>query len=189
MVRALFSHCDVIPYYGALGPKKPEAYKLLPKAKGHPLFVIGPYGQVCGGCDAIQPFDLILNLLAKYANKGHVLFEGAIIGNAYGRASEMMEASGKHGIFLVLDTPEEECIRRVQSRRSERGDDRELNPKNLRHKFKQLNSVLRKVEKDDILRIIRVKDTDAVDTILDLIREAPEHVPPKSLESFDLFSG
>lgn len=183
VVRALFKECAVKPFYGVLGPRLPEAYALTPPKGKYPLYVIGPYNTVCGGCDRIQPFDLILDLLAKYAAKGHVLFEGAIIGCVYGRASRYMEPSGKDGVFLVLNTPMEECIRRVQGRRSERNDDRELNPKNLQYKFKQLASVVKKTEAEGILRVIHVDDSEAVDTIIELVRDKPKHKAPPAAQS------
>lgn len=188
-MRNLFKVCESKPLYGCLGSKLPEAYQFtIPKAK-LPLYVLGPYTIVCGGCDRIQPFDLIIELIQKYAALGHVLFEGALIGCIYGRTGTLMEAYGREGIFMVLDTPMEECIRRVQGRRSERGDDRELNPRNLKDKYLQLVSAVKRVEKDDILRVVRVSDTNAVDTIIKMVREAKPHATQTAVRPTDLLGG
>lgn len=182
VVRALFKICKAQPFYGALGPKLPEAYAFTaPKGKEPLFYVVGPYTTVCGGCDRIQPFDLILDLIQKYAAKGHVLFEGAIIGCVYGRTGTLMEPYGQEGVFLVLDTPMEECIRRVKGRRGERSDDREFNPKNLEYKYKQLASVVAKVEQEKVLRVVRVSSDDAADMIIRLFKEAPRHAAPQAV--------
>ncbi len=182
VLRALLNKTVWRPMYGVLGPRLPEAYELQIKGGQAPLHVIGPYNVQCGGCDRIQPFDLILELLEKYAAKGHVLFEGALIGCSYGRAGRFMEHFGKDGVFLVLDTSRDECVRRVKGRRDERYDDREFTTKNLDLKYKQLVSLVKRVEGEGILRVVRVSDKDAVGTILKLAKEAPRHDPPKQAD-------
>jgi protein gp37 len=132
------------PLYGLFGKRKPEAYECAVPGIGHPLFVIGPYETPCGGCDAIQPYGLILDLLRKYAAQGHVLFEGLLIGDSYGSAGALLDQLSGEGVssaVIRLNTPLEQCLERVQQRRAQRGDSRPLNPENtIAHFERSLNS-------------------------------------------------
>src|SRR5262249_15014544 len=84
VVRKLMAQCMRKPIYDMFGLRQPEAYKLtLPQ----PAFVIGPYTKrpnLCGGCDRILPFALVPQLIEKYAQHGHVVFEGLLIATCYG---------------------------------------------------------------------------------------------------------
>ena len=100
----------------------------------------------CGGCDAIQPQGLILDLLRKYAAQGHVLFEGLLIGDSYGSVGALLDQLSGEGVssaVIRLNTPLDECLKRVRRRRAERGDSRPLNPKHtIAHFARSFNSKL-----------------------------------------------
>jgi hypothetical protein len=132
------------PLYGLFGTHKPEAYACTVPGIEHPLFVLGPYETPCGGCDAIKPYGLILDLLRKYAAQGHVLFEGLLIGDSYGSVGALLDqlsGAGVSSAVIRLNTPLEQCLERVQQRRAERGDSRPLNPENTIARFERsLNS-------------------------------------------------
>jgi hypothetical protein len=98
------------------------------------LYIIGPYKTACGGCDAIQPYDLIWPRVERYATLGHVLFEGALVSSSVGNIGRAM-AARKDCVVAFMDTPVEECLARIQRRRIAKGDDRPLNPKNTVSKF------------------------------------------------------
>ena len=144
VVRQWFQNYPSEPLYGLFGKRKPEAYECAMPGIGHPLFVIGPYETPCGGCDAIQPYGLILDLLRKYAARGNVLFEGLLIGDTYGSVGALLDQLSGEGVssaVIRLNTPLEECLKRVQQRRAERGDSRPLNAKNtIAHFERSLNS-------------------------------------------------
>lgn len=108
---------------------RPFAYELSLEGLRKLLYLIGPYETACGGCDAIQPYDRIWPLVLKYAKKGHVLFEGALVSSSVGEIGRAM-AARKDCVVCLLDTPVEVCLARIQSRREARGDTRPLNPKN-----------------------------------------------------------
>ena len=44
-----------------------------------PVYVIGSYKNVCGGCDAIPTQDMACSLVRHFAQFGHVLFEGLLM--------------------------------------------------------------------------------------------------------------
>jgi hypothetical protein len=144
VVRQWLQNYPTQPLYGLFGTRTPEAYECAVPGIEHPLFVIGPYETPCGGCDAIQPYGLILDLLRKYAAQGHVLFEGLLIGDSYGSVGALLDQLPGEGVssaVIRLNTPLDECLERVQKRRAERGDSRPLNPKHtIAHFERSLNS-------------------------------------------------
>lgn len=158
--------------YASLGSRLPEAYELYFQGVARPVYVLGPYHLTqCGGCDSIIPFDLIPKLIEQYAAKGHVVFEGVIVGSIYGQVGTLMERWGKDSVGLFLSTSQEECIRRVQARRDGRSDGRVFNPKNLMTKFGAVQSVRKRMLKDNIVRVEDVSSDDAVVRILSLLGE------------------
>lgn len=158
------------PIYGILGPRYPESYQLDVEAHA-PLFVLGPYTtpSACG-MDGITNYDVGLDLVRKYAAKGHVLFEGLIVGKLWGRMGALLEElSPVHGaVLLYLSTTLEECIDRVVERRRRAGDVRPFNEKNLRAVYGQVRSNLEAVRKKQVvgLRIEEAASLDAPDLVL-----------------------
>lgn len=177
------------PLYGMLGAKQPEAHELiLPKVK-KPVYVLGPYEEdgLTGGCDRIhnivtkphgrtrsgdlfQPSDgySVEDLIRKYAGKGHVLFEGVVVSTMYGGIGKLMEKWGKESVFMFLDTPLEECLRRVELRRGRVRDERLIRKVTFKHEFGM--RVKSWVERDDIMQSIMVSPDDAPDLILSMLR-------------------
>jgi shikimate kinase len=127
IIQALMKQYDSVAI-GRPG-KRPEGYKISAPEFRKPVYIVGPYATACGGCDAIQPYDLIWPRVLEYSKKGHVVFEGALISTSVGSIGEAM-AKRKDCVVLYLDTPVEVCIERVQARRAKKGDTRPLNPKN-----------------------------------------------------------
>ncbi len=158
--------------YGVLGPRLPEAYELLISGSRVPVFILGPYNTDCGGCDRILPFDLIPPLIEKYAAKGHVIFEGLLISTFYGCIGDLMEKWGKESVFLFLDTPLEECIQRVNSRRYKRGDTRNFNPKLLTDKYNTILKVKEKIDRTGLMRTGMISSENAIPTIMGLLKGA-----------------
>jgi len=135
VVRAFMALCPDKPIYGALGSRLPEAYELvLPRCDR--LYVLGPYTTPCGGCDRILPFALVPQLIQKYAQQGHVVFEGLLISTCYGAIGRLMEEHDS--VVMFLDTPLEICIARVEARRAAAGNFRPFNPKLLIKKHRTI---------------------------------------------------
>ena len=126
--------------------KRPYSY-LVNLPNGKELAVVGPYVSACGGCDAIQPYsDIAEYINGALANDNDVLFEGALVSSSYGSLGHLLnsyQCAGSTAYFAFLDTPVEECLRRVAERRAARGNLEPLNPKNTVVKF---DNVLRTKE-------------------------------------------
>jgi hypothetical protein len=180
VVRALFQQGTVKRIYGVLGLRQPEAYQLRFPECAADVFVLGPYQTATGGCDRIQHYERIPPLIEKYAARGHVIFEGVIVSSTYGQVGALLERWGKQAVMLTLDTPLEECVRRVNVRRGPRGALRHR--RHLIQKYYATLDVAEKVEKEEILRAITTNSDAAPALILRLLREAPSPPPhPKAL--------
>jgi hypothetical protein len=162
-VRALMAQCQNKPIYGELlGSRLPEAYELvLPRCDR--LYVLGPYTTPCGGCDRIQPFALVPSLIEKYAEQGHVVFEGLLISTCYGAIGRLMEEHDS--VVMFLDTPLRVCIERVKARRRAAGKG-PVNPKLLAQKYAAIARLRGK-----FARAMAVSDGDAVATIMRLLSD------------------
>lgn len=158
--------------YGVLGPKRPEASELKVEGVKKPVYVLGSYHVASGGCDQIQPYDLILDLLRKYAERGHVVFEGVIVSSSYGRVGRLLEEYGQDAVMAFLDTSLEQCIENVKKRRGARADDREFNPQNLTSKYNQIVKSRVKIAEAGKLRVVDLKFGEALEQVLELLRSA-----------------
>jgi hypothetical protein len=109
-----------------------------------PLYVIGPYENACGGCDAIQPYSEIWPRVEKYAEEGHVIFEGVLISTNYGTIGTSSEKYGRDFVFAFLNTPLDICLERIKARRLARGNTKPLNPYQTEWKHKAINKLVAK---------------------------------------------
>lgn len=108
---------------GLCGPRNPEAYEITVPNASRQLYLLGPYWTPTGGCDAIQPYNKILDLLDKYAPKGHVLFEGSLVSDNYGVIGEWLTSHVDLGVVVFfLNTPLEECLTRLRGRTEGAGE-------------------------------------------------------------------
>ena len=171
VVQGLLKLKPALPIFGVLGTKRPEAYRLKLEGLSKPIYVLGPYHVASGGCDQIQPYDLILDLLGKYAPKGHVVFEGVIVSSSYGRVGRLMETYGKEAVMAFLSTPLEDCIKNVQKRRDAKADARPFNPANLTSKYNQIVGSRVKMLAEDKLRVVDLLPETALAQILALLGE------------------
>jgi len=162
-VRAILDAGDARPIYGALA-QRPEAYEL--SLAGEPTYVLGPYLTACGGLDAVQPYELICPLIERYAQAGNVVFEGALVSGCWGAVGRLLERYGREAIVAFLDTPVDECIRRVQARRALRGDDRPFDPTNLISKHKTIARLKQKLDAAGIVRtMVSSSENAAADVV------------------------
>lgn len=173
VVRGLLSAAEKKqPIYGLLGPRIPEGYELRIKGVKKPVYVLGGYDLPTGGCDLIQPYDLILDLLRKYAEKGHVVFEGVLVSSSYGRVGELMETYGQEAVMAFLDTSLEQCIANVETRRKARGDTRPFDPANLTTKYNQILKNREKIKAAGKLRVELLTFGKGTEQVLELLRSA-----------------
>ena len=145
-VRALMEKSNVRPIFGTtFGLRCPEGYKARLPGVEADVVVVGPYTAQCGGCDRIQPYALIPPLIERYAGRGHVIFEGAIISTCWGVIGRLVERWQRDAIIVFLDTPVDECVRRVRARRLERGDERAFDPRLLIQKHATVARLKQKI--------------------------------------------
>lgn len=140
--------------YGLLGIKRPEAYELLLDGVALPVYILGPYNVPTGGCDQITHYDSIIALIDKYRSKGHVVFEGVIVGSVWGRVGAVLDKCGKLAVLMFLDTSLDECLRRVQHRRDGRGDVREYVHKNTIGKYTAVAKIREKALAAGLVRVV-----------------------------------
>jgi ABC-type dipeptide/oligopeptide/nickel transport system ATPase component len=105
-----------------------------------PMYVIGSYKNVCGGCDTIPTQDLVCSLVRHFSQLGHVIFEGLLISHSLNRYAELWKELTGIGIpfvFAYMSTPLDICLERVKQRRLAKGNTKELNPYNTTNTFKE----------------------------------------------------
>lgn len=156
------------PFHGLLGEKYHEAYRLNDLNLNQSLFVIGPYflakfPLTIGGCDRIQPYDNILELLNKYEPKGHVLFEGSLVSDNYGKIGKWLSDRGRDSVVAFLDTPLKECLKRLRNRTEDAGE------KNVTKRFEAIQKVRKKFIKENQVRVIDISSDDGANEIRKLL--------------------
>lgn len=155
--------------------KKPAGYCMPGAAKvqhyhfNRPLYVVGPYVTACGGCDAIQPYSDIWPRVADFAQRGHVVFEGALISTNYGTIGEASEAYGDDFIFALLDTPLELCLERVRKRREAKGNMKPLNTKQTETKHRNIYNMCMKIRDQFKRRVVIIDHRKPVSQLLGLL--------------------
>jgi hypothetical protein len=171
IMKALITQYATERFYGRAGKHRPEAYALAIPGVTSVVYVLGPYETACGGCDCIQPYALILDLLAEYSSRGHVLLEGALVSSSYGTVGHFMEKFGPRGIMAFLTTPLEECIKRIVQRRLDRGDLRPLNTKNTEGKNRSMLNTRKQIAKFGIIRAVDLDWQEPIAPLMALLKE------------------
>jgi hypothetical protein len=131
------------------------------------LYAVGPYKTACGGCDAVQPYDLIWPRVEEYAKLGSVVFEGALISSCIGAIGKAM-AARNDCVLGFMTTPLDTCLDRIRARRAASGNDKPLNPKNTQSKFESIQRN-RFVLAQMGLRCVDVPFKNSLPTILEIL--------------------
>lgn len=101
-----------------------------------PVFLLGSYRNVCGGCDGIATQAEIAERILKAHPLGHVIYEGALVsGSGLAGAVTIATQPTRCSVYAFLNTPLNICIERVKGRREAAGNDKPFNPKNTIQKF------------------------------------------------------
>lgn len=116
LVRRFLKGSTVQPLFGCLGPKRPEAYRVL--APFGPLYLLGPYQTPTGGADILSSkgFDVVVELIERYSKRGHVLFEGVMFAVSFGQIGEWLEKHKQDVVVAFIETPIDVCIRSIKDR-------------------------------------------------------------------------
>ena len=130
---------------------------------------MGPYLTACGGCDAVQPYSGILDLVRHYAPHGDVLLEGALVSSSYGSLGHLMNEYAPGAVFAFLDTPLDKCLARIAARRAAKGNFEPVNPKNTAVKFENVARTKDQMSRlGSRVRIVDLDHTQAVRQVLKL---------------------
>ncbi len=112
----------IMPIYGVLGPRKPEAYTTDSYfVGGKPIYVLGPYDNTpTSGIDVISTsgFAGVIELIEKYRKRGHVVMEGIHISQDFGSIGEYLVQHKDELIVARLDTPLEDCLKDLRKRQT-----------------------------------------------------------------------
>jgi len=155
IVRQLLDRYSAVP--AEVDSKgRPTDYKMN-LANGSQLYVVGPYYNACGGCDAIQPYSLIWPRVVRFAELGHVLFEGALVSSSYGNIGRDSEVYGDQFVFAFLDTPLSVCLERITARRVAKGNMKPLDPKNTQSKYDGIKTWIPRM-RDELHRRVVILD-------------------------------
>lgn len=110
--------------------------------------IIGSYENTCGGCDTIRTQEDTEQRIEMFLNSGYnVLFEGLLISTLSSRWEKFAKriSDKSNMLFYYLDTPIEECLRRVKLRREQAGNTKPFNPKNTTDRVKAIDTTYQKL--------------------------------------------
>jgi hypothetical protein len=111
------------------------------------VFVLGRYITACGGCDTIRTFAEVKAGVTELSSQGPVLFESLLWSTCFRPSAELAESLPTHHfIFAKLDTPADECLRRVLARRRQAGNEKPFNPTKLQLKHLTIETAQRRLE-------------------------------------------
>jgi hypothetical protein len=138
-----------------------------------PLFVIGSYENTCGGTDGINTQEEIAERALIAHKRGHVLLEGLLLSKVGPKAitTTMLRPTDAY-VAGYIDTPLEECLRRVEKRRADRGDDRPFNPDNTISAFKSTLAACKNLHEMGGVKVITIDHTNAFAETLDIFVKA-----------------
>lgn len=117
-------------YMGKLHSHEPDGHY------EHPIIFLGSYENQCGGCDTIPSVNIVADMLRSYMRdpkmaNGLVFYEGLMISHMIGTVGAAAREFGHDHVMGFLSTPLDVCVARVRSRRVERGELSEFDPKNV----------------------------------------------------------
>lgn len=155
LVRAVAKHIGLDLTAPPLGDSRAERYYRGPYSTAD-FHILGSYANACGGMDTISDKEDRQALVRRWAEgRGHkdrvVLFEGLITGKTYGAFGAMSEERSHRGhwLYVFMDTPFEECVRRVLERRAAAGNDAPFDPeRTMRPTYKSCLAVAKRAEQE-----------------------------------------
>lgn len=139
------------------------------------MFLLGKYLTSCGGVDGILPYAVVHDILGHIANPFMyvgVLAEGLVTPgkDTCIRFSKLFDRT----VFILLDTPEPQCIANVLKRRAAAGNEKPYSPDNLHKKARSSRMWADNLERAG-LEVHRLQFPDALRLSL-----AALHLPPYS---------
>ena len=165
--------------HAALGTNKtkPDGYSVDARAWGikQLVYIVGSYENTCGGTDGINTQEEIADRIVKGVRHGHVLVEGLLMSkiSAGGLVAPVIKEHG--GVFAFLDTPWEECLRRVLQRRQSAGNDKPFDPeKTMRSAYMQCHRSAELLTEAGGYDVRWLDWTDPITGVVGYLREAEQ---------------
>lgn len=103
------------------------------------LHLAGRYGNACGGIDGIQPYADAVRMIQDLAVRRHSVFAEGLVQPGWRTCVQMARSFGSAD-FILLDIPEEVCVKNVLKRRKAAGNDKPYDPGNLYRKARSARS-------------------------------------------------
>ena len=139
-----------------------------------PVYVIGSYNTVCGGCDTLRTQDMVSSLVRHFSQLGHVIYEGILVSRSVGRYIALDKELSKLGIptvFAFLNTPYEVCLSRIRQRRTDKGNDKELDPANAHSTYVRTISTRERFKEEGCDMRIFQHDSDPIKQLTKVLDE------------------
>lgn len=128
------------------GAYKVEAYCLDYGFDTIPTYVLGSYGNTCGGVDTISSTAELITLIDRYCMSGHLVFEGLLISTYHGALGAYLDnLADVTKVWAFMNTPIDECVERVSQRRLAAGNTRPFNEANTRNRVKPIQALRSKL--------------------------------------------
>lgn len=137
--------------------------------------IIGRYTTACGGMDTLDKVSRkrIPELIQEAVDmKCNVFLEGIMLSTYYGAVGAYTVKFGSSCVFAYLDTPLEECIRRIVARRKAIGNTKLFDSsKQVIPRHKQIQSSRINVEQFHNRRTVTLPWQNPMPTLMRLIRK------------------
>lgn len=127
LAREVLAHLGG-PQAVQVAPFNPKATYTTTATPGKVL--VGKYLTSCGGVDGILPYADVYRVLMLRARAGDNVFAEGLVTPGV-ETCRRFAALFDWTVFILLDTPETDCIRNVLTRRNAAGNTKPYNPANL----------------------------------------------------------
>lgn len=137
--------------------------------------MLGKYGNACGGLDGVQPYADAHMLMqhARNCDARSVFGESLVTPGL--QTCKDFEEYFMHVVFILLDTPIEDCITNVLKRRKTKGNTKPYDPANLYKKARSARAWADNLERAG-LEVYRLQYKQAYELTLKLLSLSPPTV-------------
>ncbi len=100
------------------------------------LVLVGKYGNACGGVDGVAPYAAVLDIVRDQCREWdrNVFMEGLATPGL--ETCRTLASYAEEALFVLLDTPIEDCVVNVLIRRQRKGNTKTYDPANLYRKHR-----------------------------------------------------
>lgn len=131
------------------------------------VVLAGKYGTACGGVDGLQPYADLHHVLKQQSALDRSVFAEGLVTPGQDTCATFATYFDR-AVFILLDTPETDCILNVLKRRKAKGTTKPYDPKNLYRKLASARSWADRLERIG-LEVQRLQYRQAYNTTLELL--------------------